>query len=191
METGSKAGEIQNLGDPSLISILICDILAHFDDEMPEEWLYTVLVSQGEISFFAYSDALGFLLDNGSVETLEQEQTVYRLTDKGRQCARQLRKYVPKYYRDRFMRAAIRYVNRRKALKNLRFEYEESARGCLLKVECSDGGEEMLSLRIRTPSKESARQLEERILRNPTAVFGGILDLILHNEEAEIDLTDN
>ncbi len=54
-----------------------------------------------------------------------------------------------------------------------------------------DHGQEMFFLRISAPSKESAEELGERVLRNPARFFGKILDLALTNEAEPFDLRNN
>lgn len=181
------------LSDPSRIRILLCDVLARFDGRLPESWLYEVTVGAGHISYFLYEDALGFLLDSGSVvsEPDAAGEPFCYLTERGRLTVRRLRRYVPKLFRDRVMLTALRYVARQKALRDLKIGYEPDGDGCRLCLTCSDQGREMFFLRIAAPDRAAAEMLGERILRNPAGFFGKVLDLAFRNEEEQFDLTDN
>ena len=181
------------LNDPHLVSILLCCILLRFEGHLSERWLYEIVVSSGHISYFLYADAVGFLLDNGSVaeEQDSEQNTMYYLTKRGVACAESLRQYVPKPFRDQVMLTALRYVSRQRAIRELSMRYEPDDDGVSLCLSCKDGNHDMFSLRVHAPSKESAEMLGERILRNPAGFFGKIIDIAMNNEEENFDLSDN
>ncbi|MBR5372031.1 MAG: DUF4364 family protein [Oscillospiraceae bacterium] len=181
------------LDDPSRICILICDILKHFDGCMPEQWIYDIMLKSCGITFFIYSEAIGFLTDNGSIvlEQNNRHEDVYYLTKKGLRCADDLRKLVPKLFRDQVMLAALKYASHQKALRDLEVSYEPQDSGCAVCLRCMDQAREMFYLRIQAPTEESAKLLGEKVLLNPAGFFGRILDLALNNEEEEFDLSDN
>lgn len=179
------------LQDPHLVRILLCLVLHRLNAPIAEGWLYDILVAAGHINFFLYTDALGFLLENDSLQQSQDEEPLLSLTEKGRACAVDMYRYVPKVMRDRVVLTALRYVARKKAMQEMSVTYEESAEGCMLCVRCDDRMREMFTLRIHTPAKAAAEELAERIMRNPAAFFGKILDSALHNEEESFDLRDN
>ncbi len=182
-----------SLNDPHLISILLCIILLRFEGHLPETWLYEIAVASGQINYFLYTDAVGFLLESGAIaEELDREQqTAYYLTERGQLTVKDLRQYVPKPFRDQMMLTALRYVSRKRALKDLSIQYETEEDGCALCLACKDGGHDMFSIRIHAPSEETAKMLGERILRNPAGFFGKIIDVAMNNEEETYDLSDN
>lgn len=179
------------LQDPHLVRILLCLVLHRLETPIAETWLYDILVTAGHINFFLYTDALGFLLENDSLRQEDNEEQLLSLTEKGRACAVDMYRYVPKIMRDRVVLTALRYVARKKAMQEMSVTYEEDAGGCMLCVRCNDRQREMFTLRIHTPAKEAAEELVERIMRNPASFFGKILDAALHNEEESFDLRDN
>ena len=181
------------LDDPSRICILICDILKAFDGTLPEQWLYDIMLKSCEINYFIYSEAIGFLLENGSVVTEKnnRHEDAYYLTKKGLRCADDLRSLVPKLFRDQVMLAALKYASHQRALRDLEISYEPGDEGCAVCLRCMDQQREMFYLRIQAPTRESAELLGEKVLLNPAGFFGRILDLALHNEEEEFDLSDN
>ncbi len=174
------------------LSILMSDILLRFDGILPENWLYEILVGSGHMLPFWYDDTLGGLIESGSAVYEENEQgKCVKLTPAGTENVRRTRLLVPKLFRDRVHLTALRYVARQEALRELHIAYEDSGNECRVCLQCSDHGREMFFLRISAPSRESAEELGERILRNPSRFFGKIIDLALTNEEEPFDLTDN
>ena len=174
------------------LSILMSDILLRFSGCLPENWLYDILVTSGHMLPFWYDDTLGGLIESGSAVYEDSEQgRLVRLTDAGTENVRRTRLLVPKLFRDRVHLTALRYVARQEALRELHIDYEDSGQECRVCLQCNDHGREMFFLRISAPSRESAEELGERILRNPARFFGKIIDLALTNEEEPFDLTDN
>jgi len=172
--------------------IILSDILLRFDGELPEPWLYEILVLSDIMSYFMYMDALGALMDQQAVVKVSRGGMEYvTLTNKGRESVRQARLFVPKYFRDLVHLTALRYVSRQQALRDLQISCTEEKDDWLVSFTCFDSGREMMSLQIHAPSKESADVLSERILRNPARFFGKLLDIALTNEEEQYDLSDN
>ena len=182
-----------SLENPVHITILLCDILAHFDGRLPADWLYEICVGAGHLNYFLYCSAVDDLLAQGSAEERTDASGIrsFALTKKGRSCAEKLRRYVPKYFRDQVMLTALRYVHRQKALRDMKITYEQHEKDWSVCLTCCDCGREMFFLRIHAPGQAEAEALGERILRNPAGFFGKVLDLALNNEEVQFDLTDN
>ena len=174
------------------ICILLSDLLLRFNGILPEDWLYEIAVPTGHVSYFMYMDAIGALQEQNSIVSCTEDGVpCFRLTDAGKRSVKQSRLYVPKFFRDRVHLTALRYVARKRALRDLRSSYEQDAHGWNVTLSCMDRGTEMMQLRIHAPSKEQAELFNERILRNPARFFGKLLDLALTNEEEQYDLTDN
>ena len=179
--------------EPWRLSILLSDILCRFEGRLPEAWLYEIFVGNGFLSHFEYTNALGALLDSGAAVSMTDAdgQEILTLTAGGIQNAKNLRRMVPKIFRDSVHLKAMRFCARQKALRDLKISYEPDENGCELCLRCMDGAKEMIFLRIATPGQAAAEELSERILRNPARFFGKIIDLAMTNEEETIDLTDN
>lgn len=202
METEKQAAEnaVQHsirLPDAAQLSllnvrILLADVLMRFDGELPEQWLFDIMVRSGFFDYFTYSDALGALTEHGAAVIHEPDGVrMVTLTEKGRKNARELRLYVPKLFRDQVHLKALRYTARQRALRDLRITYEDVQDGCRVSLACCDNSREMFFLRITAPGRSEAESIGESILRNPARFFGKILDVALTNEEEQFDLSDN
>ena len=178
---------------PWRLSILLSDVIRRFDGKLPEAWLYEIIVGNGFLSHFEYTNALGALFDSGAAVTDRDADgnELVLLTADGMRNAQNLRRMVPKIFRDSVHLTAMRFCARQKALRDLQISYEPDADGCKLCLCCMDGRKEMIFLRIATPDRAAAEELSERILRNPARFFGKIIDFAMTNEEETFDLTDN
>lgn len=174
------------------VRILLADVLLRFEGDLPEQWLYDIMVQSGFFDYFTYSDALGALTEHGMAVLTEREGEQHVvLTETGMQNAKKLRLYVPKLFRDQVHLRALRYTARQRALRDLRITYDPCEEGCKVSLACCDNGREMFFLRITAPGQAEAESIGESILRNPARFFGKILDLALTNEEETFDLSDN
>jgi len=182
-----------DLTHPPFICILLCDILSQMGGKLPSEWLYDIMVGAGHINYFMYEDVTGFLLENGMAKELPEPDgsMQYVLLDKGRQCAKLLRLYVPKMYRDQVLLTALRYRARQQAMRDLRLSFVQTDTDWIMQVQGMDQGREMFGLQVHAPTQKDAESLGECILRNPAGFFGRVLEMILTNEEEHFDLTGN
>ena len=182
-----------DLSHPPLICILLCDILSQMGGALPTEWLYDITVTAGHINYFLYEDVIGFLLENNMAAESKRTDGTPQITllEKGAECAKLLRLYVPKLYRDRVLLTALRYASRKKAMEDMEISCVQTDPDWSLCVCCKDQKREMFRLQIHAPSKADAEMLGERILRNPAGFFGKVLEYIMHNEEEQFDLSEN
>lgn len=179
--------------DVPTLNILICYLLKKIDKPVNTEHLYDILITTGLVNYFSYQDSIGFLLENGHIriETDEKCEDCYTLMPKGTACAKELKKYAPKSYRDNFVLAALRYFARIRMEQEVNIEYTESENGCYVRVRCHDNKNDLMDLKLFAPDKSQAQLIGNRIMLNPANFYSKIIELVLSNEEDPYDLTDN
>ena len=179
--------------DLPTLNILLCYLLYKIDKPVEREQLYDIAIGTGMINYFMYQDSIGYLLENGHIESNVNESgtEVYTLCRKGIECAKQLKKYAPKSYRDKLVLAALRYFARRKAEKAVKVEYIPVENGCYVRARCPDNEGDLLDLKLFAPDMTQAKIIGERILLNPSGFYGKLVELALSNEEPVYDLSDN
>ena len=179
--------------DLPTLNILICYLLYKIDKPVETEQLYEIAIGTGVINYFMYQDSIGYLLENGLIEAFADDsgKEHYKLCRKGIECAKQLKKYAPKSYRDKLVLAALRYFARRKAEKAVKVEYIPADNGCYVRARCPDIEGDLLDLKLFAPDMTQAKVIGERILANPSGFYGKLIELALSNEEPTYDLTDN
>jgi DNA-binding MarR family transcriptional regulator len=179
--------------DVPTLNILLCYLLYKIAKPVEAEQLYDIAIGTGVINYFYYQDSLAYLLENGLVkkENGENHTVMYELQPKGRECARQLKTYAPKSYRDKLVLAAMRYFARLKAEQELKIVYEPLENGYYTHVRCLDVDCDLMDLRLYAPDLAQAKLIGEKILLNPAGFYGKVVELALSNEEPPYDLTDN
>ncbi|MBP5578720.1 MAG: DUF4364 family protein [Ruminococcus sp.] len=179
--------------DVPTLNILLCYLLYKIDRPVSPEQLYDIAIGTGIINYFYYQDSIGYLLKNGLVSSEKDENggECYVLGEKGRECAKQLKNYAPKSYRDKLVLAALRYFARIKYEKELKIEYEPVGKGYYIHVRCIDTGFDLMDLRLYAPDLTQAKLIGEKILLNPAGFYGKVIEVALSNEEQPYDLSDN
>ena len=179
--------------DVPTLNILLCYLLYKIDRPVSSDQLYDIAIGTGIINYFYYQDSIDYLLKNGLVvsEKDEKGSECYVLGKKGRECAKQLKNYAPKSYRDKLVLAALRYFARIKYEKELKIEYEPVGNGYYIHVRCIDTGFDLMNLRLYAPDLSQAKLIGEKILLNSAGFYGKVIEVALSNEEQPYDLSDN
>jgi hypothetical protein len=179
--------------DVPTLNILICYLLYKIAKPVETEQLYDIAIGTGVINYFYYQDSIDYLLKNGLVakETDKDGLESFVLQPKGIECARQLKKYAPKSYRDKLVLGALRYFARLKAEQEIKIEYEPVENGYYTHIRCLDVNCDLMDLKLYAPDKTQAKMIGEKILLNPAGFYGKVVELALSNEEPDYDLSDN
>ncbi len=179
--------------DVPTLNILICYLLYKIAKPVETEQLYDIAIGTGVINYFYYQDSIDYLLKNGLVakETDKDGLESFVLQPKGIECARQLKNYAPKSYRDKLVLGALRYFARLKAEQEIKIEYEPVENGYYTHIRCLDVNCDLMDLKLYAPDKTQAKMIGEKILLNPAGFYGKVVELALSNEEPDYDLSDN
>ena len=110
---------------------------------------------------------------------------------KGEACAKELKKYAPKSYRDKLVLASLRYFARLKLEQEIKIEYIPLETGCYAHIRCLDKQNDLMDLKLYAPDMKQAKLVGERIMLNPSGFYGKVIELARSNEEVGYDLSDN
>ena len=183
----------RSITDTAIASILLCYVLYRVEEPVDAELLYDIAVTGGIINFFTYQETIQTLVDNDSIRcTLnEQHEKVYTVTGIGIESAKKLRNIAAKSYRDDIVSSVRRAMKRKRNQKDVSLRYEPLERGCRLHVTLNDRDLTLLELSLFTPDRQTAEQLGERILVNPSALYHDVIQAVIRDHDEPIDLTDN
>ncbi len=183
----------RSVTDSPVANVLLCYMLYRVNAPLESELLYEIAVTEGIINYFTYQDALDSLLTNGFVKitTNEKGENLYTLTDTGVDCAKKLKTFAAKSYRDHIVLAAKRAMERRRNENDVKIDYIPLKQGCHLRVRIIDQAVTLLELTLFTPDMKQAKLLGEKILSNPSVFYNNVLKSAMHNEAEPVDLSDN
>ena len=173
------------LKDVQTVKILICYLLYRLHKPIDSEQLYDIAVSTEIINYFFYQESINYLIENGSIEVSENEDKtkLFTLTQKGIDCAKTLRGYVPKSYRDKIVSAALRYFAQLKYQNEIKIEYIQLEKGYYVHCRCLDIKDDLMDLKLYAPDLGQAELLGKNIMKNPTGFYSKILEIALNNED--------
>lgn len=178
--------------DIPTINILLCYLIHKIGKPVEAEQLYEIAISTGVINYFSYLDSVDYLIKN-KLLTLEKIDGTdhFVITPKGTACAKELKKYAPKSYRDQLVLAALRYFTRLKYEQELKVEYIPIENGYYTHIRCLDANNDLMDLKLFAPDLTQAKLIGEKIMLNPSGFYGKVIELALSNEEVKYDLSDN
>ncbi|MCM1530094.1 MAG: DUF4364 family protein [Alistipes sp.] len=179
--------------DVPTLNILICYLLNKIGKPVNTEHLYDILIDTEVVNYFCYQESIGYLIESGQIKVMPDENggECYVLQPKGAACARELKNYAPKSYRDRFMLTSMRYFARLKMEQEIKIDYIPLDSGVYVHIRCLDSKNDLMDLKLFAPDMTQAKLIGERIMLNPAGFYGKIIELALSNKEDDYDLSDN
>ena len=182
-----------DIKDVYTLNILIFYLLYKINKPVEVEQLYEIAVSSSIVNYFFYQDSIDYLLKNSllCLDKNENDTDCYNLTQKGRECAENLKSYVSKSHRDKLVLSAMKYFARLEKEKEVKIEYIKlDEGGYYTRVRCLDRKADLMDIKLFAPDYTQAKLLGEGIMKNPAGFYGKIIELALENQEEEYDLTD-
>lgn len=179
--------------DVPTLNILLCYLLNKIDKPVETEQLYDITIGTGVVNFFDYQDSIDYLIKNSLISVSKDNSGTefYSLEEKGRECARRLKGYAPKSYRDKLVLAALKYFAKIKAEQEIKIEYLPIENGYYTHIRCLDSDCDLMDMKLYAPDLTQAKLLGEKIMLNPAGFYGKVIELALSNEEPLYDLSDN
>lgn len=193
MENFTRMSEAASteLKDIQTVKILICYLLYRINKPIDSEQLYDIAVGTEIINYFFYQDAIDYLIKNDSIKiSTDNNIKIFELTEKGKNCAKTLRGYVPKSFRDKIVQAALKYFARIKYENEVKIEYIKLKKGYYVHCRCLDIGDDLMDLKLYAPDLSQAELLGKNIMINPTGFYSKILNFALNNEEETFNPDD-
>lgn len=179
--------------DVPTLNILLCYLLNKIDKPVETEQLYDITIGTGVVNFFDYQNSIDYLIKNSLISVSKDNSGTefYSLEEKGRECARRLKGYAPKSYRDKLVLAALKYFAKIKAEQEIKIEYLPIENGYYTHIRCLDSDCDLMDMKLYAPDLTQAKLLGEKIMLNPAGFYGKVIELALSNEEPSYDLSDN
>lgn len=180
-----------NLTDIYAVKILICYFLNQMSRPITPKQLTEIATGDGVVNYFFYSEAISSMLENDMMK-LEYVEGIpyYFLLEKGKRCAEEFKTIIPKSFRDRIMSAGLQFFARLKNESTVAFTTEKMNVGYMLNCTCKDNDMVLMKLSMFAPDEEQAEYMKSKIMLNPSAFYGKIVDYLIENEEFIPDISE-
>ncbi len=173
-----------NLTDSYAVKILICYFLRQINRPITPDQLTEIATADGVINYFVYTEAMNQMLEAKTVTIVEEDGvSYYALSPIATAGADDFKKIVPKSFRDRILASGLKFFAKLKNDHDVKCTVEECDRGYTVRCICTDGSLVLMDLKLFAPDAEQAQMLRDRILLDPTAFYGKVLDFASDNEE--------
>ncbi|MBR6044858.1 MAG: DUF4364 family protein [Ruminococcus sp.] len=173
------------------VKILLSYFLKKIERPVTPAQLLEIVTGDGTVSYFLYVEAIEQMLKNGTLAVEEREGTeLYVLTEAGVEGAESFKSLVSKSVRDRIYSAGLRLFAKLRAEQEMRFEIKEQGSGYSVRCVCEDEDLVLMDLTLFAPDKEQAEFIKSKILMDPTAFYGKVVDYVIGNEEYVPDINE-
>ena len=177
--------------DVPTLNILLCYLLYKIDKPVETEQLYEIAIGTGVVNYFYYQDSIDYLIRNELVSVHKDAEGVdcYVIEPKGVACAKQLKTYAPKSYRDKLVLAALRYFARRKYEKELKIEYIPAGKGYYTQIRVLDTNCDLMDLKLYAPDLTQAKLIGEKVLLNPSGFYSKVIEQEIKVQRLSLKMT--
>lgn len=176
---------LPQLTDVPVINILICDLINRLKRKITKNQLEHILVDNGIVSYFFFQESFAYLKESGSLKTEpiceyhsdNSEKKIdekISLTEQGETCAKKLKNYISKTYRDKVTSCAISYFSMEQFEDQVRITYEKNNDGYYVHVRCLNKESDLMDLRFNVSSLEQAKFLGRKVMTNPSEFYAKV-----------------
>ena len=164
------------------IKILVCYLLGQIGTGMTFTQINDALLHRGLVNYFELANALSDLAESGHLKAEDcagrQEDTIYRLTDLGRQTADTFANTLPASVREKAVKSARHQLLRRKIESSNHAAIRQAEDGYVVDMTICDIGSDLLSVSLFMPTEQEAQQVRQHFLSAPLLVYKGVLALL-------------
>lgn len=164
------------------IKILVCYLLGQIGTGMTFTQINDALLHRGLVNYFELANALSDLAESGHLKAEDcagkQEDTIYRLTDLGRQTADTFANTLPASVREKAVKSARHQLLRRKIESSNHAAIRQAEDGYVVDMTICDIGSDLLSVSLFMPTEQEAQQVRQHFLSDPLLVYKGVLALL-------------
>ncbi|MDR0917195.1 MAG: DUF4364 family protein [Oscillospiraceae bacterium] len=161
--------------------ILILYTLSRLRSPIGAETLIELARASSPVTYFDVSEILGSLVESG---LCARESELYRITDAGIDVTATLEKTLPFTVRVNAEIAAREYTMRLDRGISIKTSREtRRSGGIVVTMALSDGGDELLTVRLYTAGEERAEDIERRFRERSSRVYDAVLDALIDEPE--------
>lgn len=164
------------------IKILVCYLLEQIGTGMTFTQISDALLHRSLVNYFELANALSDLAESGHLTCEDcagrQEDTIYRLTDLGRQTAITFSGTLPASVREKAVKSAKHQLLRRKIESSNHASIRKTEDGYIVDMTICDIDSDLLSLSLFMPTEQEADQVRQHFLSDPLLTYKGVLALL-------------
>jgi hypothetical protein len=155
------------------IKILICYLLASFEEPLNRSELIKTIQNDALANYFEICAAIAALIEDGNVTA--DADDVLSVTDVGREIGRELYSALPPSVRDKALAAGMKIISRRNNERCHRVEFIPQSNGILVKCDMMEKDLVLLSTCLHVPNEQFAKLVRDRFYDDPESLYRLVL----------------
>ncbi len=166
----------QRLYKDEEIKLIILYLLNELDDEFDFQTLSEIIVWDGSISYFVFSQCFDELIGTGAIEKIEKnESVVYAISQLGKDFIKEAKDAILKFVKERIMRSATRLLAFKKDGTNISSKIEPQNSGYQLSCSISNKKFNLLEVNMYLDNLEEAELLQQNFEKQAERVYSSLL----------------
>ena len=161
---------------------LILFILKHSGTPLGKEDLTEIVLSDGLVDYFDFTEALQELLESGLVDIAAKDDARLILSSLGRQTEEIYENDLPYNVRKKNLAATMQVLSRIKRDSNTRTHIEKTEKGYLVTCSLTEDQTLLLEYSVLVPDEMQAYMIADRFVKHPTEKYQAILSLLIDKD---------
>lgn len=175
--------ELGGLKEIPDIKALILYLLKEANCVVNEVRLTDVLMQDGLVEYFDYSQAVEQLLTSGMIDIASLEDTgSYKITKAGLEVEAEYESRLPYNVKSKTLAALKANLKQKQEEEEISAEIRESESGFQVTCTIREQGEIMLSYQVLVPDRKDAYYAADRFRQNPTGYYQKIMEIVLDED---------
>ncbi len=170
----------QRLYNDEKIKTLLLYLLNELDDSYDFQTISEIIVWDGSINYFVFTECFNQLVKNGAFasETDENDTELFHITPLGKEMLHAVEDTLLKFVKERIMRSATRLLAFKKDGSNVTTTIEPEHNGYNLTCAIKNKKFTLLELKMYFDHKEEAELLQVEFDSRAERIYSGILALL-------------
>ena len=175
--------ELGGLKEIPDVKALILYLLKEAECVVSEVRLTDVLMQDGLVEYFDYSQAVEQLLMAGMMDIASLEDTgSYKITKQGLEVEAEYESRLPYNVKSKTLEALKASLKQSREEEEISAEIKESESGFNVSCTIREQGEVMLSYQVLVPDRKDAYYVADRFRQNPTGYYQKIMEIVLDED---------
>ena len=169
------------LYDDDKIKLILLYLLHELDDSFDFQTISEIIVWDGSINYFVFTQCFNELVENGSIQKDIDPQTgkeMFSISPMGKQSIEEVEDSLLKFIKERFMRSAVRLLAFKKDGTTIASHYDKEKDGYLLQCTIKNKKFDLLHLDLYLDNEEEAKILQHGFDLRAEYIYSGILALL-------------
>ena len=169
------------LYDDNKIKLILLYLLHELDEAFDFQTISEIIVWDGSINYFVFTDCFNQLVENGAIEKItdpDGKKELYAISQKGKVSIEAVEDTLLKYIKERIMRSATRLLAFKNNGSNVSSVITEDDGGFHLSCSLHNKKFSLLDINLYLDNKEEAELLKMGFDHRAEQIYGAILALL-------------